>query len=478
MTRDEKEQSNEKSAQQMRSKRQTMTQDEKEQSNDKRAQQMRSKRQTMTQDEKEQANEKSAQQMRSKRQTMTQDEKEQANDKRAQQMRSKRQTMTQEEKDTAKAEKVERSRKKRKDETDRKEELRADFSLDVFREGHNNFYRFEQSMETSVCQWHMNSGSESFRAVRKLGGEHPLSPDQLDGLLKEIKNEKLTTEEHNQLVREFLEEQGRGGFPGINHEVKGLEASKHTQDACILTCASCGIKDMERGKSALFKVVEVDALSPVLSFTEEEEAGHKDSKRLLMLPVDEKGTMKQFNVQRLRSFHKSNKTNKLFHLHPEFVHEARVDKSGDEVEHVFLCKSCHSHCFPGKGKKGQAPPRSIAAGVDFGDFNRIGLEAPNLMERKVIAKHRHFHSMIKVQPNDAVGARSDFTCSKTRCHSILFRHDAADVAALDTLVKSSNGSPNKRSGKTSHPMTLWLEKKKTAHFSGNSLFLEPMDFPT
>jgi len=64
------------------------------------------------------------------------------------------------------------------------------------------------------------------------------------------------------------------------------------------------------------------------------------------------------------------------------------------------------------------------------------LEKPNTMELIVIAKHRHCHHVVKVQDNNIMGSRSDFTGSKTRCHDILFRHDASELSVLDLLMKN------------------------------------------
>ena len=53
----------------------------------------------------------------------------------------------------------------------------------------------------------------------------------------------------------------------------------------------------------------------------------------------------------------------------------------------------------------------------------------------VIARHHHFHQVLKVQDNNKVGSRSNFTASKTRCHIVMFHNDTAKVPALDILVK-------------------------------------------
>ena len=82
---------------------------------------------------------------------------------------------------------------------------------------------------------------------------------------------------------------------------------------------------------------------------------------------------------------------------------------------------------------------SVAAGIDFGDYRRIGLQKPNAMESLIIAKVRHYHSVVKIQTNTTKAGRTDFTNSKTRTNHILFRHDAPVLASLNILLHNFYG---------------------------------------
>ena len=53
----------------------------------------------------------------------------------------------------------------------------------------------------------------------------------------------------------------------------------------------------------------------------------------------------------------------------------------------------------------------------------------------IIAKIRHFHNVVKIQGNHQVGGRSDCTKSQLRAHSILFRHNAPELASVILLQK-------------------------------------------
>jgi hypothetical protein len=61
---------------------------------------------------------------------------------------------------------------------------------------------------------------------------------------------------------------------------------------------------------------------------------------------------------------------KLYHLHAELIHRSR---RGEEM--TFICSHCHT-CMTKKEPK--IPHLSIAGGVDFGWYQRLGLEKPNM----------------------------------------------------------------------------------------------------
>ena len=78
---------------------------------------------------------------------------------------------------------------------------------------------------------------------------------------------------------------------------------------------------------------------------------------------------------------------------------------------------------------------ALHAGNDFGCYHRIGLETPSVFERSILAKHRHYHRVVKVQNNQEVGGQSDFTNCRSRNHNILFRNETPIMASLDLLFR-------------------------------------------
>ena len=78
-------------------------------------------------------------------------------------------------------------------------------------------------------------------------------------------------------------------------------------------------------------------------------------------------------------------------------------------------------------EKDEKPPESIAAGVDFGDYTRLGLEKQNLHEQSIISRFRRYGKVAKVKPNDR--GQIKYTMNKIQAHVIMFEHDAPYVAS-------------------------------------------------
>ena len=60
--------------------------------------------------------------------------------------------------------------------------------------------------------------------------------------------------------------------------------------------------------------------------------------------------------------------------------------------------------------------------MDFGNYERIGLTSPNMIEQKILEKVRLYNKIMKTTQNN--DNRSDFTHSKIKVHCIVFGHDA------------------------------------------------------
>ena len=86
----------------------------------------------------------------------------------------------------------------------------------------------------------------------------------------------------------------------------------------------------------------------------------------LTIVIDEDDTIKDVNLSKLQSAYMRD-DGTILNLHPEFVH-----KDEGRNEFTFLCQHCKTSAVDGE----TIPSRSIASGVDFGDYHRIGLTPP------------------------------------------------------------------------------------------------------
>jgi hypothetical protein len=91
------------------------------------------------------------------------------------------------------------------------------------------------------------------------------------------------------------------------------------------------------------------------------------------------------------SFYKSTSGN-FFHLHPEFV-TSEIDEEGNATEFITLCHECYISAV----KMKKIPKNSIAAGVDYGNSNRVReLQSLTIAEQYVISRGRLLVSIIKL----------------------------------------------------------------------------------
>jgi hypothetical protein len=89
-------------------------------------------------------------------------------------------------------------------------------------------------------------------------------------------------------------------------------------------------------------------------------------------------------------------------LHREFV------KNGTAA----ICSKCHSNIMVGKPS---IPKLAIAAGIDFGNYDRIGLEPLTIVEELLISKSRLYVSIVKL-----IGSRAQERQSAKKGHVIIF----------------------------------------------------------
>ncbi|CAB9516444.1 helicase PIF1 [Seminavis robusta] len=360
------------------------------------------------------------------------------------------------------------------------------------------FHDFEMNPETSALLYHLNSGHQKFRTIddilaylsRNQGFQPVETPlelrEMMDKLKAEIADEMLTEQEQEDIVEKFLLHQGRASckpngsnaeselanFPGIGQSV----------DAHHFVCGSCGIKSVNGQYGKVCSTVDLaDLVDTPVAFTEEQLKRYERSAKEppVLLPTDDEGSTKLFYPHRLQSAYTSPSLASTFHLHPEFVtFQTRPSKDGDKTEQhetVIFCSSCtawlNDHRTRCAATPSLPPVHSIAAGVDFGDINRIGLAKPDLLESLVIARMRHFHNVVKVQDNHAVGGRSDLTKNEIRGHSILFRHDSPVTASLALMFGDGKSFDPEKTGAN---ITTFLQELVTIELVGPAGSIEKL----
>jgi len=127
-----------------------------------------------------------------------------------------------------------------------------------------------------------------------------------------------------------------------------------------------------------------------------------------------------------------------YHLHPEFVQEK---VPGDPLKGytATICSECEKVIESGGTTKIPYPRRSIAAGVDFGDADRIGLEPLTERERQIISKVRHYLLLIKIESNTADGKVKERGQSAVKGCGIYFDDDSAQVVSDLLSQEGLNG---------------------------------------
>ena len=260
-----------------------------------------------------------------------------------------------------------------------------------------DFCTFEQYPEVALILYHLNRGVLHLKPLGDLKDENVKSD-----LVHNIEKEMLTDEEKLNLVKRFEKSQGR---------------------FCkIIGCGSCGIKEPQRGDDdSQYKEVKLTDLN-VLEYKECDSYRLKESmkKEKTYIPMDKDGNWKEVDLWKIRSVYISNDDSDttFYHLHPELVH---YNSHNEESTHI--CPMCYKSIFD----KGDIPELSVANGIDFGNFRRIGLTYPNPCERMILAKVCLYHKIFKIMSNNK--KRNDFTHSKIRGHCINFGHNAPDLVS-------------------------------------------------
>ena len=240
-----------------------------------------------------------------------------------------------------------------------------------------NFGSFETNAETATVLFHLNRGILQYNF------------DDINELKKEIKREQLNDDERMNLITKFQ--------------------TVHNFLGPIRSCGACGLKDWTPKDYKQYPVSQLTLLK--LKPTEMDRWNDEKNADPLQIPTDRVGVWRSVHLSRLRSIYESE--DGAYHLHPELV---------DEEGRVFLCKECSA-----KIGNGVIPELSLANGIEFGFFHRLGLTMPNFMEQMIIARVRLYRKVIKVQKRNH--GSNEGGHSSLRSHCIVFGHDAPMVAS-------------------------------------------------
>ena len=168
-------------------------------------------------------------------------------------------------------------------------------------------------------------------------------------------------------------------------------------------------KKPQRGDNSLFhREVTLNDLD-ILKYNQEQKINLKNEMDYppVKIPIDSEGRWKNIHIWKLKSVYinKENKESVFYHLHPELVH---INEEKEKC--TYLCNECYRQIIENE----EIPELSIAAGIDFGHYKRIGLTFPNTFERTILALVRLYHKIMKISQNDH--QTSDYTHSRIRGH--------------------------------------------------------------
>jgi len=279
----------------------------------------------------------------------------------------------------------------------------------------------------SIILYYLNSGMMRFQKHREYMASWEGREVDVDALVKEISAEKLTETEAQETVRRFL----------IDHPY-----------TCgrIQACGSCGIREMERKAEPRIRYVPVyldDGVSEPLRYGYDKKDDviinslRQDHSSKVTIPINENWDTRCVDLKDLRSHyiqHQPDGSTTYWHLHPELVKHCPIRRK----HYTVVCPECLSAL-----RKAKRPALSIAGGVDFGHYRRVGLEPPNLLELQILSRMRLFFATVKVSSNQ-MGVVNRSLQNTYKCHAILFRHDAPNVASymFNSDIYGENGILN------------------------------------
>jgi hypothetical protein len=114
-----------------------------------------------------------------------------------------------------------------------------------------------------------------------------------------------------------------------------------SHDSFHPVCGSCGMRKINGQFGEYCRIVCLSELPEIFLLDESETSAYNAAKIKppLVLPVDEHGATREFHLYKLRSVYESKLSGRLYHIHPECVHQ-KNDCNGCTREYTVLCESC------------------------------------------------------------------------------------------------------------------------------------------
>ena len=224
------------------------------------------------------------------------------------------------------------------------------------------FQNTQKNINKAMLLYYLNSGYETCDQYKEYDANSHDKQLNKAKIMKDIQDQKLSNSELHNLIKDFFE--------------------KHSYiNANLMSCGCCGLRLRERtdAPQILYKKLSLsNPMSTILKYNEDQLEQLKLEQDMLpvSIPADASFTPKQVHAWKIRSVYTSQKGLGTFHLHPELVD---IDERNG-MESTMVCPMCWDSI-----KKDEKPKLSIAIGIDFGYYERLGLEAPNLDEQMILA---------------------------------------------------------------------------------------------
>ena len=253
-------------------------------------------------------------------------------------------------------------------------------------------------------------------------------------------DESASEEEHEAWVERMIKVIDDHVHVSLEEQAKIYEKAqaKLSVEAVLPACASCGRKMCDEG----YLELDVRALPSVFRLTDEqrqqrEELGTLDvlelsdgDPHLRLEHIGERVAPVTRTVDLCEMVSCYELDDDLYHLHPDLVHTGSV--AGEP--RVWLC---NCQCAKVAAAGGEcAPSRSLAAGVDFGRLDVLGLPEPSAIEQLILSDVR-LYALVQKVTMDGKNLSRDWLRETIKGHSIYFLQSGASAVteALTTTIE-------------------------------------------